>query len=242
MRPYFRKTIVELEKLFIESQLDASILKDLVEELGYRNVPKARQLLAKIKSAATPGDPLDIPVFVNQKTPSKSNKVRIYQGATIFDLEKFYSESPTDAVLVRDIKTELGYRSVPKAKVLLKKIELGAGDLKEKARKIVFEPDTPILKPEPVVEIKTRVNQPIISIKTKEVYFPKDLLELYHFFNLNPGCSDEELESARREKLVQFNPIKLRNLSVASKELAKTEVAKINLNFKKIKDLKSSLD
>ena len=241
-RPYFRKTIVELEKLFFESQLDVSILKDLVEELGYRNVPKARQLLEKIKSTPTSGDLLDIPVLIAQKTPSKSNKVRIYQGETIFDLEKLYSQSPTDAVLVRDIKNELGYRNVPKAKALLKKIELDTDGSKKEIVSKVCKPDIPVLKPEPVLEIKTRVNPPINISKTIGENFSKDLLELYRFFDLTPRCSDEELESARRNKLMQFTPIKLRNLPDSSKELAKIEAAKINLNFKKILDMKSSLD
>jgi hypothetical protein len=241
-RPYFRKTIVELEKLFIESRLEGSTLKDLVEELGYRNVPKARQLLEKIKSAATSSDPLAIPVFIAQKTPSKSNQSRIYQGETIFDLEKIYSRSSADAALVRDIKNELSYRNVPKARALLKKIELDAGGSKEKIESKAIKPVASIFKPEPVLEIKTRVRPPNNISNTIKENFPKDLLDLYRFFDLTPNCSDEELESARRSKLMQFNPIKLRNLSDDKKEAAKIEVAKINLNFKKILDMKSSMD
>jgi hypothetical protein len=239
-RPYFRKTIVELEKLFIESQLEVSILKDLVEELGYRNVPKARQLLEKIKSSTTSSDLLASPGFIAQKTTSKSNKSRIYQGKTIFDLEKLYLQSPTDATLVRDIKNELGYRNVPKAKALFKKMELGADATKEKIETKVIKSDTPILKPEAVLEIKARVDTPINIGKNIDENFSKNLLELYRFFDLTPNCSDEELESARRKLLMKFNPITFRNLSDDRIELAKIEAAKINLNFKKIIDMKSN--
>jgi hypothetical protein len=240
-RPYFRNTIVELEKLFIESQLEVSILKDLVEELGYRNVPKARQLLEKIKAATTSSDSLAIPVFITQNPPSKSNKSRIYQGETIFDLEKLYLQSPTDAALVRDIKHELSYRNVPKAKALLKKMELGVDAPKEKIGSKAFKPDTQILKPEPVLDTKARVNLPINIGKTiEEKNFSQDLLELYRFFDLAPSCSDEELEFSRRAKLMQFNPIKLKNLSADRRELAKLEVERINQNFKKIFEMKSN--
>ena len=241
-RSYFRKTIVELEKLFIESQLEAQTLKDLIEELGHRNVPKARNLLEKIKSAVGSEGASEVPFTIATKASTKAEKGRIYQGKTIFELEKLFSESASDVVLIREIKSELKYRNVPKAKALLKKIEVSSSGSKVKNKLQVAEPTGLIFEPEPTVAISASVNLPINIDQTNEENFPKDLLVLYHFFGLTPNCSDEELESARRDKLMKFIPINLRLQSEVNKERAKIEVSEINLNYKKILDFKSKIN
>jgi DnaJ-domain-containing protein 1 len=56
-RPLLRHTIVQLEEMFAAQSSDTDILQALDQELQFRNVPRAKVLLRRVKSALTSGAP-----------------------------------------------------------------------------------------------------------------------------------------------------------------------------------------
>lgn len=75
-RPLMQHGIGQLESLFAKSKVDQSVLKQLEQELQYRQVPRAVALLAEVQAAmygetpATPPIPVPPPPSVRPATPS----------------------------------------------------------------------------------------------------------------------------------------------------------------------------
>lgn len=115
-RPYIGKTIVELEAIFAARKADQNELKRLSEELKHRNVPRAVNLLAKVKAAKDGSN-------AEQESPKQeANAARPYIGKTIVELEALFAAGAADRDTLQRLSQELTHRKVPKAVNLLARI------------------------------------------------------------------------------------------------------------------------
>jgi hypothetical protein len=60
-RPLMRHTVDQLEEMFAAEQMDNDALSALHLELHFRNVPRAKTLLAKVRAALSSDAPLTSP-------------------------------------------------------------------------------------------------------------------------------------------------------------------------------------
>ncbi|SPY07722.1 Uncharacterised protein [Oligella urethralis] len=103
-RVLLQKSIVELEKLFIDSQNDQVILSQLENELKYRKTSRASKLLKRVETAQKTSEsqstteitsPESPNVLVRPSTETRTSKLRVKQPPSssvrpIFTLEESY--------------------------------------------------------------------------------------------------------------------------------------------------------
>lgn len=244
MRPYLRKSIAELEQMSISNTLDKEIMKDLLDELGHRNTPKAKLLLKFIfdKDSSTDNFAIDVPF--SKMSASKGNVNRPYQLLSIFDIEKLYLDSEFNEDILRSIKHELSFRNVPKSKTLMRKIEASFADKGESKK--VTSPPKPISKIN-VKQVKTlelaQKQSATKKNKTTPIIdgsLPNELIQAFLFFGLSDTASDDEIELARRELLFNYSPSSLKEASDKEKEEANSKIAEIHKKFRCIVQFKTS--
>lgn len=244
MRPYLRKSIVELEQMSLSNTLDKNMMKDLVEELGHRNTPKAKLLLKSIFDKASATDDLMIDTPTPKKPSSKVGKNRPYQLLSIFDIEKLYLDSEFGDDLLRSIKHELSFRNVPKSKALLRKIEVSFTD-KGEPKKISPSPKSSTktsgkslisVEPDKKQSTPKKVKAPPII----DGSLPNELIQAFLFFGLSDSASDDEIELARRELLYKYSPSSLKRASDKDKEEANSKITEIHNKFRCIVEFKKS--
>lgn len=80
-RPFQQLGIAELEDLFVKSESELQVLRDLEYELRHRQVPRARSLMVKVRAAIKVLSPAKIEVAVS----SKSSSVSARAGGDLFE-------------------------------------------------------------------------------------------------------------------------------------------------------------
>lgn len=202
-RPYFRKAIGELDALFAAAAADPDELKRLSEELTHRHVPKAVNLLARVKKAIEA-------IKAGQEPPKQDNSTQNTEKQAAPSSEEPTHITTSCKVCAQKLRVLLttGTFSCPACKTEFK------ATFEDGVFALVFA--------HPAKE------SPQAKGLDDE---PTTLGGAYALFEANEATSWEFIEGKRRKLLQQYHPDKVASLGPKLRAMAEAEGKRINVAY-----------
>jgi hypothetical protein len=203
-RPLMQHGVGQLEQLFATSKADAKVLKQLENELRYRQVPRAVALLAEVQSAL-------------YTQPPKASAPQPMEGKT---------DAPPQAEIPHPPPVQPALWTLPPGPSGGEPKE--SNELGQALGNEAGQPSPPIIRPAPTpapaTEIKSAKNEP----RTQPMV---TLADAYKLFKATPASSWASIEQARRLAVQAASPTRLSSLPETQQNSARDEARMLNAAY-----------